>query len=73
MASRADTTPTSITVPTFVRKALAKYKQPGETYGDVILQFIEEWPSPEFLAEMARREREEPSITLRQLRKLPGY
>jgi predicted CopG family antitoxin len=65
--------PTTITVPTFVREALEKYKKKGQSYSDVILEFIEEWPNDDFLREMARRERDEPRLTLSELRKLPGY
>lgn len=70
---KAATKATTITVPTFVRTALDRYKAPGQTYADVILEFIEEWPSDDFLAEMERREREERRLTLAELRRLPGY
>ena len=68
-----DTTPTTITVPTFVRKALDGYKQPGQTYADVLLEFMEEYPSERFLAEMERRAREEHTISLAELRQLQGF
>ncbi|MGP8075714.1 MAG: hypothetical protein ACLP8Y_03120 [Thermoplasmata archaeon] len=47
--------PTTITVPTAVREALERYKKPGQTYGEVLLEFMEEFPPAEFLAEMDRR------------------
>jgi predicted CopG family antitoxin len=64
---------TTITVPVFVRQALAKYKTRGKSYGDVILEFIEEYPTAEFLKEMDRRFREEPRISLAELRKRRAY
>lgn len=69
----ADTAPTTITVPVFVRRALAKYKTPGKTYGDVILELIEEFPTEEFLQEMDRRYREEPRVSLSELRTRRAY
>ncbi len=68
-----DTTPTTITIPVFVRRALAKYKTPGKTYGDVILELIEEYPTEAFLQEMDRRFREEPRVSLSELRKRRAY
>ena len=68
-----DTTPTTITIPVFVRRALAKYKTPGKTYGDVILELIEEFPTEAFLQEMDRRFREEPRVSLSELRKRRAY
>ncbi len=64
---------TTITVPVFVRQALAKYKTRGKSYGDVILEFIEEFPTEEFLAEMDRRFRVEARISLADLRKRRAY
>ncbi len=69
----ADTAPTTITVPVFVRRALAKYKTPGKTYGDVILELIEEYPTEEFLQEMDRRYRQEPRVSLSELRTRRAY
>ena len=68
-----DTSPTTITVPKFVRRALDAYRQGSRTYADVLLEFMEEWPSERFLREMSRRDREEPTITLAELRRRPGY
>jgi hypothetical protein len=51
--------PTTITVPTAVREALERYKKPGQTYGEILLEFMEEFPPEEFLAEMDRRYRTE--------------
>ena len=72
-AMASDAAPTTITVPTYVRRALQRYKKEGQSYSDVILEFIEEWPTEDFLKEMERRERDEPRLTLSELRKLPGY
>ena len=69
----ADTSPTTITIPVFVRRALAKYKTPGKTYGDVILELIEEYPTEAFLQEMDRRYREEPRVSLSELRTRRAY
>jgi hypothetical protein len=69
----SDTSPTTITVPVFVRGALSKYKTQGKPYGDVILEFIEEYPPREFLDEMDRRFREESRISLSELRKRRAY
>jgi predicted CopG family antitoxin len=69
----SDTSATTITVPVFVREALSKYKTPGKSYGDVILEFIEEYPTREFLDEMDRRLREEPRVSLGELRKHTAY
>jgi predicted CopG family antitoxin len=66
-------TPTTITVPLFVRRALEKYKTRGKSYGDVILEFIEEYPTQEFLREMDQRYRNEPRVTLSELRKRRAY
>ena len=68
-----DTSPTTITIPVFVRRALAKYKTPGKTYGDVILELIEEYPTEAFLREMDRRYREEPRVSLSELRTRRAY
>lgn len=69
----ADTSPTTITIPVFVRRALAKYKTPGKTYGDVILELIEEYPTEAFRQEMDRRYRKEPRVSLSQLRTRRAY
>ncbi len=69
----ADTSPTTITIPVYVRRALAKYKTPGKTYGDVILELIEEYPTEAFLQEMDRRYREEPRLSLSELRTRRAY
>jgi hypothetical protein len=69
----SDTSATTITVPVFVRQALSKYKTQGKSCGDVILEFIEEYPTKEFLDEMDRRFREEPRISLSELRKRRAY
>ncbi|MCI4350858.1 MAG: hypothetical protein L3K15_05035 [Thermoplasmata archaeon] len=71
MASQSGAT--TITVPLFVRRALEKYKTDGKSYGDVILEFIEEHPTEEFLREMDRRYREEPRVSLADLRKRRAY
>jgi predicted CopG family antitoxin len=68
----ADATPTTITVPTYVRRMLDRYRRGGRTYADVILEFIEEWPTQEFLAEMERRLREEPTIPIEAVLKKAG-
>lgn len=73
MLVAAGTSVTTITVPLFVRQALAKYKTRGKSYGDVILEFIEEYPTQEFLDEMDRRFREEPRVSLSELRKRRAY
>lgn len=64
-----DNTPTTITVPTHVRKTLEQYRTNGKTYGEVITDFMEEWPTEEFLREMERREQEEPRISLQEFRR----
>jgi len=69
----ADTSATTITVPVFVRRALSRYKTRGKSYGDVILEFIEEYPTQEFLDEMDRRFRDEPRVSLSELRKRKAY
>ncbi len=51
----ANARPTTITVPTAVRMALERYKRPGQSYADVILEFMEEFPPKDFLEEMDRR------------------
>ena len=43
---------TAICVPVLVRHALAKYTTPGKTYGDVLLELIEEYPTEAYLQEM---------------------
>lgn len=68
-----DSDPTTITVPTYVRRMLDGYKRPGMSYADVLLAFIEEHPTQEFLREMERREREEPRISLQEFRRRHGF
>jgi hypothetical protein len=63
----------TITVPVFVRQALARYKTRGKSNGDVILEFIEEYSIEELLKEMRLRFREEPRISLAGLRKRRAY
>lgn len=65
----AEDAPTTITIPTHVRKALEQYREKGKTYGDVIRDFMEQIPSPAFLKEMTRREQEEPRIALEEFRR----
>lgn len=68
-----ETTPTTITVPGFVRRALAKYRTSGKTYRDVTVALVEEYPTEPFLQEMDRRFREEPRVSLNELRKHGAY
>lgn len=63
----ASARPTTITVPTAVRQALERYKKAGQTYGDVLLEFMEEFPPEEFLKEMDRRFREERRYPMAQV------
>jgi hypothetical protein len=62
-----DTQPTTITVPRAVRESLERYKKPGQTYGDILVEFMEEFPPEEFLAEMDRRFREERRYPMRDV------
>jgi hypothetical protein len=55
----ANTRPTTITIPTAVRQALERYKKPGQTYGDILVELMEEFPPKEFLEEMDRHVRSE--------------
>jgi len=64
---------TSITVPVFVREALAQHKTRGSSYGEVILAFIEEYPTKGFLREMDRRPPEEPRVSWAELRRRRTY
>ncbi len=68
-----DRSPTTFTVPVLVRRALAKCKTPGKTYGDEILELIEEYPTEAFLQEMDRRSREEPRVSLSEFRTRRAY
>ncbi len=63
----ASTRPTTITIPSEVRRALERYKGPGQTYGDVLLEFMEEFPPSEFLDEMERRFRTEKRYPIAQV------
>ena len=69
----ADSTPTTITVPTYVRKMLDAYRTPGQTYADVLLRFIEEIPTKRFLEELDRISTEEKFVDLEVLEKEPGF
>ena len=68
-----DTTPTTITVPTYLRKMLDRYKEPGQTYTDVLLHFMEEVPTKKFLRELDRISRESQFIDLEELEREPGF
>ncbi len=68
-----DTTPTTITVPTYVRKMLDAYRTQGQTYTDVLLRFIEEIPTKRFLEELDRISAEEEFVDLEVLEKEPGF
>ena len=69
-----DTTPTTIPVPTYVRKMLDRCRSAeAPTYADVILRFIDEVPSRRLLAEIERIRREERPIPLEELEKDPGF
>jgi len=59
--------PTTITVPTAVRVALERYKKPGQTYGEILLEFMEEFPPEDFLAEMDRRFRTEKRYSIERV------
>lgn len=64
--------PTTITIPSAVREALERYKKPGQTYGDILLEFMEEFPSNEFLVEMDRRLRREKRVPMDQVLREAG-
>ena len=68
-----DATPTTITIPTYVRKMLDRYKRPGQSYANLIIQLIEAIPSPRFLQELDRIDREEEFVDLEALEKEPGF
>ena len=63
---------TTITIPRAVREALERYKGPGQTYGDVLVEFMEEYPPQEFLEEMDRRFREERRYSMDQVLREAG-
>lgn len=63
----ASVRPTTITIPTAVRQALERYKKPGQTYGDILLELMEEFPPKEFLEEMERRFRAEKRFPMDQV------
>jgi len=63
----ASARPTTITVPMAVRQALERYKKPGQTYGDILLEFMEEFPPAEFLREMDRRFQDEKRYPMDQV------
>jgi hypothetical protein len=69
----SDARPTTITVPTYVRKILDRYKLPGQTYADVLLHLIEEVPTAKFLKHLERISEEEDFVDLRELEKEPGF
>jgi hypothetical protein len=67
MAMASSARPTTITIPTAVRQALERYKKPGQTYGEILLELMEEFPPKEFLEEMDRRFRSEKRFPIDQL------
>jgi hypothetical protein len=68
----ASARPTPIAVPTAVRRALEQYKRPGLSSGDVLLEFMEEFPPEEFLREVERRLRAEKRVPLDQVHRDAG-
>ena len=68
-----DASPTTITVPTYVRKMLDRYKQPGQSYADVLLRLIEEVPTTRFLQRLEKISKEERFIDIAELEKDPGF
>lgn len=69
-----DTTPTTITVPTDLRRMLDRYKRLGrETDAAVLLHLIEEVPTDRFLRELDRVAKEGAFVNLEELEKDPGF
>ncbi len=68
-----DGSSTTITVPTYVRKMLDRYKQPGQSYADVLLRLIEEVPTTRFLQRLEKISEEERFIDLGELEKDPRF
>jgi hypothetical protein len=60
---------TSIQVHESTRRVLELYKKPGQTYEDVIEDFVDQFPPESFLKEMERRIRESPPLELVELRR----
>ena len=63
---------TTITIPRAIREALERYKGPGQTYGDVLVELMEEYPPEEFLEEMDRRLRLERRYSMDQVLREAG-
>ncbi len=53
--------------PTTLRR-LRAYKMDGKSYDEVLNQFMDEWPTREFIEEHLRAVREEPRIPLDKAR-----
>jgi hypothetical protein len=60
---------TSIQVHKSTRRVLELYKKPGQTYENVIEDFVEQFPPESFLKEMERRLRESPPLELAEVRR----
>ncbi|MGP8078402.1 MAG: hypothetical protein ACLQD8_07530 [Thermoplasmata archaeon] len=60
---------TSIQVHESTRRVLQLYKKPGQTYENVIEEFVEQFPPESFLQEMERRLRESPPLELAEVRR----
>jgi hypothetical protein len=60
---------TSIQVHESTRRVLELYKKPGQTYENVIEDFVEQFPPEAFLQEMERRFRESPPLELAEVRR----
>ncbi|HTP54665.1 MAG TPA: hypothetical protein VML94_06900 [Thermoplasmata archaeon] len=60
---------TSIQVHESTRRVLELYKRPGQTYENVIEEFVEQFPPESFLKEMERRLRESPPLELTEVRR----
>lgn len=63
---------TTITIPRAVRHSLERYKKPGQTYGDILVEFMEEFPPAEFLEEMDRRLRGERRYSMAEILREAG-
>ena len=64
---------TTIRVPRIVVETLRHYQKSGQSLADVIMELMEEYPSDEFMAEMDRRRREEPRVTLAEFKRSHGF
>ena len=64
---------TTIRVPRIVVETLRHYQKSGQSLADVIMELLEEYPSDEFMAEMDRRRREEPRVTLAEFKRSHGF